>query len=171
MSERSQGNLFENDVETLMQSSEAFHVRTSVLLALALASMATEADFGENSTDSFASYDQDLHSWKTWQRCLTGEWAEYSQTWPESGMTRNGQSFRRVQWVRHICDGACSLWPTPTASSGGRAFGISQTGKMRFRKSTVLRVRELVTQNGWRIHPNFTETLMGFPLDWTAVEP
>jgi len=28
----------------------------------------------------------------------------------------------------------------------------------------------MVGEHGWRIHPNFTEALMGFPLEWTAIE-
>jgi hypothetical protein len=54
----------------------------------------------------------------------------------------------------------------------GRGFGIplhDRTG--RYKKSTVARVHALVGEHGWRIHPNFTETLMGFPLDWTEITP
>jgi hypothetical protein len=41
----------------------------------------------------------------------------------------------------------------------------------RYKRSTVLRVQELVRENGWRIHPNFTEALMDWPMDWTAIAP
>jgi hypothetical protein len=53
----------------------------------------------------------------------------------------------------------------------GRGFGIplhDRTG--RYKKSTVSRVHALVGEHGWRIHPRFTEALMGFPLEWTAIE-
>jgi hypothetical protein len=54
----------------------------------------------------------------------------------------------------------------------GRGFGIplhERTG--RYKNSTVLRVHALVGEHGWRIHPRFTETLMGFPLGWSEIEP
>jgi hypothetical protein len=54
----------------------------------------------------------------------------------------------------------------------GRGFGIPRhTRTGRYRQSTVLRVHALVGEHGWRIHPNFTEALMGFPTDWTEIEP
>jgi hypothetical protein len=52
----------------------------------------------------------------------------------------------------------------------GRGFGIPMhQNSGRYKKSTVSRVQELVGKHGWRIHPNFTEALMGFPLDWSAI--
>jgi len=54
----------------------------------------------------------------------------------------------------------------------GRGFGIPlhvRTG--RYKKSTVLRTRALVLEHGWRIHPRFTEALMGFPTGWTEITP
>jgi hypothetical protein len=52
----------------------------------------------------------------------------------------------------------------------GRGFGIPLHKRSgRYKASTVSRVQELVIENGWRIHPHFTETLMGFPIGWTEV--
>jgi hypothetical protein len=53
----------------------------------------------------------------------------------------------------------------------GRGFGISSRDKGRYRQSIVSRVRALVGEHGWRIHPRFTEALMGFPAGWTEIEP
>jgi hypothetical protein len=53
----------------------------------------------------------------------------------------------------------------------GRGFGIplhENTG--RYKVSTVKRVHELVIEHGWRIHPDFTEALMGFPAGWSEIE-
>jgi hypothetical protein len=54
----------------------------------------------------------------------------------------------------------------------GRGFGISnqESCDRCYKRSTILKVRELTGKHGWRIHPNFTEALMGFPLDWSAIE-
>jgi hypothetical protein len=51
-------------------------------------------------------------------------------------------------------------------------FGIplhSKTG--RYKQSTVRRVQDLLGKHGWRIHPNFTEALMGLPMDHSAITP
>ena len=131
-----------------------------------------EADCGLSSPESFASFDPPTSSWKTSQLCLSGELAMFSAAWPESGSMRAGKCYRRAPSVPHIHDGECSLWPTPTASMDGRGFGIplhDRTG--RYKRSTVRRVQELVGKHGWRIHPNFTEALMGFPLDVSEIEP
>jgi hypothetical protein len=87
-----------------------------------------------------------------------------------SGSMRSGRLFLRAPWAPHTCDDGCSLWPTPTASMDGRGFGIPlhHNRTCRYRATTVARVQELVGKHGWRIHPHFTETLMGFPLEWSA---
>jgi hypothetical protein len=131
----------------------------------------SEADFGLSFREPFAYFDLASSSWKTYQRCLISEWETFSETWPEAGLMRRGKCYRRAPSVPHIHDGDCSLWPTPTASMDGRGFGIplhNRTG--RYKQSTVRRVQELVGKHGWRIHPNFTEALMGFHLDATAIE-
>lgn len=125
---------------------------------------------GLNSRASLASFDPDSSLWRTSQRSLTGELEPFSETFPESGMTRSGRLYLHAPWVLHTCDDECSLWPTPTASMDGRGFGIplhENTG--RYKLSTVRRVHALVGEHGWRIHPHFTEALMGFPTDASAI--
>ena len=159
----------ESDQSTL--SAAGSLVRTSATQAKALDWPARAAAYGLNSRVSLASYDPNSQSWRTSQLCLNGEWETFSGTWPESGTTRNGQLFRRAPWVPHMCDDECSLWPTPTASMDGRGFGIPLHERAgRYKKSTVRRVHALVGAHGWRIHPNFTEVLMGFPLGWTEIK-
>jgi hypothetical protein len=146
--------------------------KTSVGLAMALDLTGSDPVYGENSSGLLASYDQNSSSWRTSQRSLDGEWTSFAGTWPASGMTRNGRLFRRAPWAHHICDSECSLWPTPTASMDGRGFGIPRhenTG--RYKLSTVRRVHALLSEHGWRIHPRFTEALMGFPTGWTEITP
>lgn len=150
---------------------EAFHAKTSVGLDLATELAGSDPVCGVNTPALLASYDHDSQSWRTSQRCLLEEWELFAETWPESGMTQNGQLLQRAPWVRHTCDRECSLWPTPTASMDGRGFGIplhKKTG--RYKRSTVSRVHALIGEHGWRIHPNFTEALMGYPMDHTAIE-
>ena len=58
--------------------------------------------------------------WITPQRDLFSslQWAEFSQTWPKSGMTRNGIAFERPTSVRRIDENECGLLPTPRAIYG-----------------------------------------------------
>jgi len=128
---------------------------------------------GMNLRASFAWWDRDTCSWKTSQQSFLEDSMQFSEPWPIAGTMRNGLVSPRAQWVHHTCDEGCSLWPTPTASMDGRGFGIPlyANNRGRYRESTVQRVRELVGQHGWKIHPNFTEALMGFPLEWSAIDP
>lgn len=135
-------------------------------------SQGLEVGCGLSTSGLLAIYDHASSSWKMLQLSLFEGWAMFSGTWPDSGMTCSGRLFQRAPWVAHICDDACSLWPTPTASMDGRGFGIPLHARSgRYKSATVLRVQELVIAHGWRIHPNFTETLMGFPTDWSAIAP
>jgi hypothetical protein len=60
------------------------------------------AYYGRNSQESFAWYDRDTSSWKTSQLCLSGEWAEFSQTWPAMGTMRNGSVSQPPHSARRI---------------------------------------------------------------------
>jgi hypothetical protein len=151
-------------------SAEASPAKTSVSLAVALALLEHDQGCGVSSRVSLASFDPVTSSWRTSQHCLSGELETFLETWPESGMTRSGRLYPRAPWVRHICDDECSLWPTPTASMDGRGFGIPLHERSgRYKRSTVSRIRALIGEHGWRIHPRFTEALMGFPTEWSAI--
>lgn len=153
-------------------SAEASPAKISLGLETALASMAPAAACGRSTGVSFANYDRATRSWRTCQLSLQGGLEPYSETWPSSGSMRNGRVFSAAPWVRHTHDSECSLWPTPTASMDGRGFGIPlHENADRYRLSTVRRVHALIGEHGWRIHPRFTEALMGFPSEWTAIEP
>ena len=150
---------------------EVFRAKTSAGRDLETELAVSARDSGGSMRASLASYDHESSSWRTSQRCLLEGWELFAETWPESGMTQNGQLYLGAPWVRHTCDDECSLWPTPTASMDGRGFGIplhKETG--RYKLSTISRVHALVGEHGWRIHPNFTEALMDYPTDHTAIE-
>ena len=79
-------------------------------------------DLTENDQDCFskpfawfANYDPESLCWKTWQRCLLGDWIEFSGRWPRSGMMRNGIAYRLPPLVPRISGTGCLLWPTPAA--------------------------------------------------------
>jgi hypothetical protein len=69
----------------------------------------------------FAWYDRATQLWRTWQLCLDGEWAEFSETWPRAGMTRNGIAYQRPPLVPRTAAIESSssdeeLWTTPCAT-------------------------------------------------------
>jgi hypothetical protein len=164
-------DLAENQA-TPMSSAAGSHAKTSVMPVLALDLRVNDPGSGLNTRGSLARFDPASSSWKTSQRCLIEGWEPYSETFPESGMTRSGQLYPHAPWVLHTCDDECSLWPTPTASMDGRGFGIPlHENSGRYKLSTVRRVHALVGEHGWRIHPHFTEALMGFSLDASAIAP
>ena len=101
--------------------------KTSVTLARAPVLLASAADFGTTARDSFATFDRDGRCWRTSQRCLVEGSARFSETWPRSGMTRNGTAYRLPPLVRLIgATASGSLLPTPTAGDA-RASGSRNT--------------------------------------------
>lgn len=160
------------DLNELMSSAEDFPARTFHSPVVAPGWRESVLDFGGQCIEPFAWYDQSSQSWRTWQLCFTGEWEEFSEIWPESGMTHAGVAYQLAPLVQHTCDRECSLWPTPTASMDGRGFGIPMHNHSgRYKQSTVSRVQELVRECGWKIHPNFTEALMDWPMGWSEIAP
>jgi hypothetical protein len=147
------------------------------------------ADYGLSSLDSFANYDPATSSWKTSQLCLDGEWEPYSETWPRSGMTRNGSAYQRQPLVRRIYAIESSLWPTPDASAAniGEPLAIAvklwstPTATRRGAPAdptkkrpggggrTLARDLAAVGDRG-ELNPQWVEWLMGFPLGWTDLE-
>lgn len=90
------------------------------------------------------------------------------ETWPRSGIWRNGRLFPRAPWVLHTHAKGCSLWPTPTKRDGRTVKG----GRDRKRAPTSGKslTQTLGEMFGWppgRVHPSFLEWLMGFPAGWT----
>jgi len=83
------------------------------------------AGSGPSLPASFATYDPDTRSWRTSQVCLGGELETFSETWPRSGMTRNGTAYRRLPSVPRtsVTDG--SAWPTPRATDGSHGGRVT----------------------------------------------
>ena len=66
--------------------------------------------------------------WMSPQRDLLGErWVEYSETWPTSGMLRDGMCFQRETWGPAISDDECSSWQTPAQFQGKYRRQVGQT--------------------------------------------
>ena len=76
----------------------------------------THGGSGPRWRRSFADYDPGTRSWRTFQGSLFAEWETYSETWPRSGMTRNGIAYQRQPSAPLTAETECGSWPTPTAT-------------------------------------------------------
>jgi hypothetical protein len=151
---------------------------------------------GRISCKSFAIFDPQSHSWKTFQASLfEAGFPLFSEDWPKAGSMQNGICLVQQTWARRISDSGCSYWPTATAQSYGRNKGGSNpNGPERPSLETLakkwptpqasdghkatgghggkldsLRAAMLAQRNGQPayLNPLFVEALMGFPPGWT----
>jgi len=80
----------------------------------------TESDqeCGEKWQGSFVKYSQDTLSWKTHQCSLLGDLDEFSETWPQWGLMRDGECWEQPtleQTIRGTESGLLqNKWATPT---------------------------------------------------------
>jgi hypothetical protein len=152
-----------------ISSAAVFPAKTSATLETKKGCLVTEADCGKNSPASLARYDHATSSWRTSQRCFLGGWEQFSETFPRSGMTRNGIAFQLPQLV-HLSSGiGCGLLPTLVAgdSRGGR----NGTAKGRS-LSDGMTLTDWLWVNVGRgtLDPGSAEQIMGFPAGWTALD-
>ena len=70
--------------------------------------------FSLKSSESYAWYDQDSLSWKTWQRSLIMDWTSFSESFPKQGTMQNGQLYLRVHWEPATDVQGGGVLPTPT---------------------------------------------------------
>ena len=96
--------------------------KTSPLPGEAQALMVNVADYGQNTPDLLASFDRDSYLWRTSQHCLVEGLTEFSETWPRSGMMRNGTAYRLPPLVRLTEGTESGLWRTPQAGDSERGI-------------------------------------------------
>jgi len=99
-----------------ISSAAASHAKTSALQARGQDSPARGLVFGTSLLGSFAQYGPDGWSSKTSQLSLLGGLEPFSETWPRSGLMRNGIAYRLQQLVPRTAATESGLWPTPSAS-------------------------------------------------------
>lgn len=110
-----------------MSSAEASPVRTSALLVMARGSQENAPDYGASMPVWLASYDQSSSSWRTSQRCLVEGLEKFSQTWPRSGMTRNGTAYLLPPLAQSMTGTESGLLPTLTVNGNYNRKGASKT--------------------------------------------
>jgi len=130
--------------------------------------------FGPCSPSAFAWYDPDTHSWRTFQATLDSDSEPFTQTWPRSGMTRDGIAYqlppsapRTYAIAYSLSQGTQGpngdgLWPT--ATTGDHSTRYAQGGM-----PLGMAARIADGPNG-QLNPTWVEWLMGFPEGWTDLE-
>lgn len=206
MCEPSQPTLWPETELLSMSSREGSRARTSAWLASGPGSeKEPAADYTPKSSDLLATYDLASSSWRTSQTCLlalvSGEadgLAEFSETWPRSGMMQSGTVYRRETLARPTSEIVSGLWPTPAAKDWKDCGAPSEM----LRKSPTLGALLLAptprksrgytaystegyapsltewisgqrgpANNGQKPNPSFVEWMMGFPIGWGELPP
>jgi DNA (cytosine-5)-methyltransferase 1 len=80
----------------------AFHAPTFPQQEKGQELMEKPLECGEKWRGSFTKYDPDTSLWKTHQCSLLGDLEEFSETWPQWGLMRNGECWEQRTLERHI---------------------------------------------------------------------
>lgn len=135
-------------------------------------SNATLDGCGQNSAESFAFFDPNTSSWKTYQGCLYEDYTTYSVIFPRAGTMRNGMLFRLVPLVRTSLAKeflSSPKVPRPLACDG-KGAGRSQR-KLNARGGEKNLRDYFLRLHNWLYPPvAAVEYLMGFPIGWTDLE-
>jgi hypothetical protein len=106
-------------ISASISSAAASPAKTSALLAREQDSQARGPVFGTILLGSFAQFGQDGWSSKTSQLSLLEGSEPFSETWPKSGLMRNGIAYRLQPLVRRTDENESGLWRTPAAREPG----------------------------------------------------
>jgi hypothetical protein len=132
--------------ELLTLYLEAFHARTLAQQEKAQELTESEAECGEKWRASFTKYDPDSCSWKTHQCSLLGDLDEFSETWPQWGLMRDGECWEQTPLVHPTKESAFGFAvPTPVASDGTTGSVIGKNDSFYETKTGMPRK---VNQNG-----------------------
>ena len=187
--------------ELLTLYLEGFHAKTSAQQGQALELMESEAECGDKWRASFTKYNPNSCSWKTHQCSLLGDLDEFSETWPQWGLMRNGECWEQrtlEQTIRGTESGLSEqTWPTPRCQmtrpvkirldiEKGHKGNLEEVVALRekFTTPTAHNSKEtnapsemnrntptLAAQAGGSLNPTWVEWLMGWPLGWTDLKP
>ena len=137
--------------------------------------MAKSLVFTTKCLGSFAKYDPDSLSLKTFQTSLPWGDMTYLEPLPLQGMMQNGVLYELGQiLVYPISDVDGFVLPTPLAHANNNPHTPSAWDRhsqpcIEYCKAYGLTKEECI-ENGYKLNPQFVEILMGFPKGWTDAE-
>lgn len=148
---------------------QASHAKVSASRAKASGFPIHAADYGVTQRGSLASWHQDTQSWKTAQCCLVEGLETFSETWPRSGMMRNGTAYQLATLARPTSEIVSGLLPTPTVNDAGN---ITAPPSQFHRLSPGIPII-LAIKAGKRLGNKslrmFAEWMMGYEAGWTSL--
>ena len=187
-----QDNSLPKTAYTPKSSAAAFRARISALPEKARDWLASDQAYGSSLLVSLAKLDHNLLWWKTSHASEAKGLVLFSETWPRSGMMRNGIAYQLPPLAPLTKEIASGLLPIPTVEDG-ESKGMSAARLATCRPdnlATLVRCAspaardyrsgrgrsenghtpQLPEQVGGRLNPTWVEWLMGFPKKWTAVK-
>lgn len=136
-----------------------------------------EVGCGQNTPELLAKYDPNTRLWKTSQTCLldllnnpADGLAVYSETWPKSGMMRNGIAYQLATLAPGIHGTEFGYLPTPAKSTAKGAVRHRYFGSPTYRSNLHEYLRN-GPEDPIYPHPCFLELIMGFPIGHTELAP
>ena len=186
-----------NDQSQLTLFAVDSHAKTSRLQEQEKDWKVPDRVYGLNTGELLANYDQDTSSWRTSQHSLIEDLTKFSDSWPRSGMMRNGIAYQLQPLVLRTDGTDSGSWPTPTATQNGpgkdlnnprgvqqgnalatavlwESKGLFPTPCSRDWKDNGRSPAELARHSttlatiaGEQLNPTWVEWLMGFPTGWT----
>jgi hypothetical protein len=162
--------------ELLMSYLADFHAKTSQQQEKAQELMENDQECGEKWLASFVKYDLDTHSWRTHQCSLLGDLDEFSETWPQWGLMRDGECWEQETLAHHTKGTESGSWlPTPLTSDHKK---ITKNKEYHLKRNfdlpnKLVQIGHPPSKNGgwgW-FHPVLSESMMGWPTGWTELKP
>lgn len=120
--------------------------------------------------ESFAWFDLDSGSWRTWQSCLMDTWEVYSKPWPPAGMMRNGIAWQRPPLAHPTIAEEYTFLPTITCSEGNGTSRNRFVGSPTFFGSMVSEIFRTSETCPTQLNPLLAEELVGLERGYTALE-
>jgi hypothetical protein len=161
--------LMESRGEALLMSYLAgFPAKTSPQQGGGLELMESDQECGQKWRASFTKYSPDTHSWKTHQCSLLGDLDEFSETWPQWGLMRDGECWEQRTLEQSIRGTESGLLPTPVKSD---YKGTSKNSKFQSRSIQYKAWDDGTGASTFYPNPLAYEVLMGWPQRWTDLKP
>ena len=184
----------------LMSSAAASRARTSAQPEKVQGLPVNDPACGQKSPVWLASYDRNSSSWRTSQHCLVGGLEQFSETWPRSGMMRNGIAYQLPTLVRLTGATGYGSWPTPRANDGEKRGNIANDPRnglpaavkywptpsaqdnrdrgnlsspaiqRRLSKGKQLMLSMVASDQSGALNPTWVEWLMGYPIGHTDLK-
>jgi len=163
--------------EVLLTSFRAaFHAKTYPVLEREPELKVNDPAFGVNLRELSVKFDRDSCLWKTHHCLFHEDLAPSSVILPRWGIMQDGELWERTMPERFTGENESGLWPTPSASDwkDSKEDGFTPLGrafKPHPKRGDSINPRVKKKEAGGALNPTWVELLMGWPEDWTCINP